>query len=394
MKLNLFKRKIYIIDRNEISGAFGDIGTTLPLLIGICISGNMDIKVVFIAFGIIQILTGFLYKIPMSVQPLKMIAMMVISNKVSFDLVMPAGLMCGILMLLLAITGILNKISKVFPLCVIRGMQLGVGISLATTSIKEYVLPSGYYGYVVSFICFIVGIFFIGNRRFPPAFFVLLIGLFYSFFFGLTSNEYFVNRFDNKKILYSLLYIPLTKENIINAFILLTIPQLSLSISNSILATRKAVNDLYPNISIDERKIGITYGMMNILNSILGGIPVCHGASGIIGHYSFGARTNRAIIIAGTLMILAGLLGGNTLRIITFIFPKSILGIILFLESILLMTYIKDCCSEETIKVILIVGILSSAFPLGYLIGILIGIFLYYVKIKPLSIFKRIEKKY
>ncbi|MFB3073100.1 MAG: putative sulfate/molybdate transporter, partial [bacterium] len=58
-------------DRNEWSGAFGDIGTDLPLIAGMILVSGIDAASVLIVFGIMQILTARLYGIPMPVQPLK-----------------------------------------------------------------------------------------------------------------------------------------------------------------------------------------------------------------------------------------------------------------------------------------------------------------------------------
>lgn len=65
-------------DRNELSGAFGDIGTDLPLIIGMIIAAGLDSASVLIMFGVMQLLTGFVYRIPMPVQPLKAMAAIVI----------------------------------------------------------------------------------------------------------------------------------------------------------------------------------------------------------------------------------------------------------------------------------------------------------------------------
>jgi hypothetical protein len=68
-------------DRNELSGAFGDIGTDLPLVIGLILVTGLDAVNVFLMFGIMQILTGLIYGIPMPVQPLKLVAVIAISSQ-------------------------------------------------------------------------------------------------------------------------------------------------------------------------------------------------------------------------------------------------------------------------------------------------------------------------
>ena len=67
-------------DRNELSGAFGDIGTDLPLIVGLILVTGLDAANVFLMFGIMQIITGLIYGIPMPVQPLKLVAVIAISS--------------------------------------------------------------------------------------------------------------------------------------------------------------------------------------------------------------------------------------------------------------------------------------------------------------------------
>ena len=68
-------------DRNELAGAFGDIGTDLPLIVGMILAAGLDSASVLIMFGAMQVLTGLIYRFPMPVQPLKAMAAIVITGK-------------------------------------------------------------------------------------------------------------------------------------------------------------------------------------------------------------------------------------------------------------------------------------------------------------------------
>ena len=57
-------------DRNEVSGAFGDLGTSLPLIVGMIAAARLDATSVLAVFGALQIATGLVYRMPMPVQPL------------------------------------------------------------------------------------------------------------------------------------------------------------------------------------------------------------------------------------------------------------------------------------------------------------------------------------
>ena len=61
-------------DRNELAGAFGDIGTDLPLLVGMVLAAQLDSTSVLVMSGGMQLCTALRYRIPMPVQPLKAMA--------------------------------------------------------------------------------------------------------------------------------------------------------------------------------------------------------------------------------------------------------------------------------------------------------------------------------
>ena len=80
-----FIRSRIRFDRNELSGAFGDIGTDLPLIIGMIASSGINGAGVFVVFGLMQVATALIYGIPMPVQPLKAVALIVITQKIGGD---------------------------------------------------------------------------------------------------------------------------------------------------------------------------------------------------------------------------------------------------------------------------------------------------------------------
>src|SRR4051812_11241847 len=73
-------------DRHELAGAFGDLGTDLPLVAAMIVAARLDAGSVLFVFGALQILTGVLYRMPMPVQPLKAMAAIVITQKISGEI--------------------------------------------------------------------------------------------------------------------------------------------------------------------------------------------------------------------------------------------------------------------------------------------------------------------
>lgn len=362
-------------DRNELSGAFGDIGTDLPLIIGMIVAAGLDSASVLIMFGVMQLLTGFVYRIPMPVQPLKAMAAIVISQNLPGNILYGGGLAIGITMLLLTVTGSIDWLGRVIPKSVIRGIQFGLGLKLASIALKNYLPADSIPGYWLAAIGFVLTIFLIGNRRYPPAIFVIILGMVYAFFFKLDAITVV------KSIGFSLpnFYMP-TLPDILTGFVVLALPQIPLSLGNSIFATRQMTQDLFPDQTISVRKISFTYSLINLINPFLSGIPTCHGSGGMAGHYAFGARTGGSVVIYGLLYLLLGFFfSGGFVKVIQ-VFPLPILGVILLFEGLTLMMLIRDVSdSKADFSIVLLVGLMASGLPYGFVIGLIVGTLLAYL---------------
>lgn len=55
----------------EIAGSLGDLGTLLPLMIAMAVQGSIDLGSTLVFSGAFNIITGFIYGIPLPVQPMK-----------------------------------------------------------------------------------------------------------------------------------------------------------------------------------------------------------------------------------------------------------------------------------------------------------------------------------
>jgi hypothetical protein len=362
-------------DRNEWAGAFGDLGTDLPLVVGVALAANLDGASVLIMFGLMQILTGLHYRIPMPVQPLKAMAAIVIAQKVGGPVLYGAGLAIGVTMLLLSVTGLIDWLARIVPKSVVRGIQFGLGLQLATLALKEYVQSDGVSGYGLTAVAFSLAIIFLGNRKYPAALFLVVAGFVYAFAFKLHAAALLQSvGFGLPKV-----HIP-QWQDVSTGFLLLALPQIPLSLGNSILATRQITEDLFPSRPLTIRQISFTYALMNLVNPFLGGIPTCHGSGGMAGHYAFGARTGGSVIIKGALYAFLGLFFGRGFDAIVGVFPLPVLGIILLFEGLALMLLVRDLSSSKSdLTIILLVGLIAVGLPYGYLIGMMVGVVIAYL---------------
>jgi len=361
------------INRNEFSGAFGDIGTDLPLIIGMLFATNLEMSNTLIVFGVLQIITAVIYGIPMPVQPLKAVALIVITQKISSAVIWGGGIAIGVIMLILTATGLLKWLNKIIPKTVIRGIQLGLGIQLSLLAVKDYIPSDQGIGYIFASIAFITGIILIGNRKYPPAIFILLLGFIYVVFFKNIP-------FSDVSISLPHAFFPqISYQNIISGLVILAIPQIPLSLGNSIFATNQIVKDLFPEKKTNVTKIALTYSFMNIIGPLFGGIPVCHGSGGIAGQYTFGGRTGGSTLIYGLFYLALGLLFSNNSPELLQIFPKPMLGVILLFEGIALILLVKDIITDRKMFFIaILVAICANGLPNGYFFGLIIGTIIYY----------------
>ncbi len=229
-------------DRNEFAGAFGDIGTDLPLIVGITLAANLDVTSVLVMFGLMQILTGVRYGIPMPVQPLKAMAAIVIAQRVGGPVLYGAGLAIGVVMFFLSATGLIDWLARVVPKSAVRGIQLGLGLQLASLALKEYVQSDGIPGYLLAVVAFILAVVLLGNRKYPAALFLVLLGFVYALAFKVQVPSLLGG------IGFGLPKIHVPKwQDIATGFVLLALPQIPLSLGNSILATRQIAADLFPH---------------------------------------------------------------------------------------------------------------------------------------------------
>src|SRR5690554_6924869 len=287
-------------NRHEFSGSFGDIGTDLPLIVAMILAADLHAPSVLIMFGVMQILTGLVYNMPMPAQPLKAMATLVIAQQLGGGLLFGAGLAIGMVMLILSVTGALDGLSRLIPKVVIRGLQLGLGITLALLAFQQYIPADDFNGYVLALFSFVLILWLMGNKKMPAAIVVIVLGFLYALFFSLEVGDL------AQAIGFNLPQwnIP-TTDNILKGFLLLALPQIPLSLGNSVLATQQVAKDLFPEKKrLTIKKIGITYSLMNLVNPFFSGIPTCHGAGGMAGHYAFGGRTCGSEVLYGLMFLV------------------------------------------------------------------------------------------
>lgn len=358
-----------------MSGAFGDLGTSLPLLVGIVLASGADPASTLILFGALQLLSALLYGLPMPVQPLKAVAALVMAQGIAAPIMYGAGLSVGVVMLVLTVTGLLTWLGKVIPKSVVRGIQFGLGLKLAALALGTYVAGEGVGGYVLAAVAFCCVLLLLGHGKLPPGLIVVLIGFAYSFVFKASPSDL------SWRPAFELPNANLpTMAEITEGFLVLGLAQIPLSLGNSLLATRQVAQDLFPEKGVTIKKIGFTFSLMNLIAPFLSGIPVCHGSGGVVGMHFFGGRTGGCVALYGGLFLFLGLFFSENFSAVLHVFPMPVLGVLLLFEGLALIRLIGDQSGDKKdFALAVLVGVAAFSLPYGFLIGLLGGTALAYL---------------
>ena len=118
------------LNRHEIAGSLGDMGTFLPLLVGMAAQNGLNFATALFFAGLFNIVTGLTFSIPMAVQPMKAIAAVAITEGLTVPQIVAAGAAVSAVVLVLGLTGLIDWLNRVVPKSVVRGLQLALGLSL------------------------------------------------------------------------------------------------------------------------------------------------------------------------------------------------------------------------------------------------------------------------
>jgi MFS superfamily sulfate permease-like transporter len=283
----------------DVAGAFGDLGTFLPHVVSVLTVGGLSPVGVFVGFGLFYAATGAFYRLPIPVQPMKAVSAIVITSHLAPGAVAATGVILGVVLLPLAFTGLIERLSKAIPQSVVAGLQLGLGVTLALLGFK-LMLQIPWLGLgVLALVCALMLI-----PRCPATLIALFVAVGAGQVFGLTA----VPVPTALHLTLPGLALP-SWDDAAAALRQAVLPQLALTITNAIIVTAALARSLFPEAPgrATERRLTITSGLANLLLAPFGALPMCHGAGGLIAHHRFGARTGAAPLILGVLCLGLGL---------------------------------------------------------------------------------------
>jgi hypothetical protein len=323
---------------SEFSGALADLGVMLPLILALIALNGMDATSVFVGVGIAYVLVALVYRLPIPVQPLKSVSAIALAMGLAPAIIVTGAIWNALAFLGMGLAGIDRWVQKAFPKPVVRGIQLGLAWLLFKSAWSLALkTPVGWRddlilnGQTFAWIWVLLGgatlflVVFLLWKRDLAALGVVFFGVGIStFHLGLPPLSL---QFTLPKLLP---FIP-TWGQLWQGLILLALPQIPLSLGNSIYATVDAARQYFGEKAahVTERKLMLTMGVTDAMTALIGGVPLCHGCGGLTAHYRFGARTGGAPLMLGGIFLALGLLGGSASMQVFGLIPFPVLGVLL-----------------------------------------------------------------
>ncbi|KAL6842647.1 hypothetical protein ACP4OV_027491 [Aristida adscensionis] len=408
---------------SELNGAMGDLGTYIPIVLSLALSRHLDLGTTLIFTGIYNAVTGLIYGVPMPVQPMKSIAAAALSDP-SFAIpeIMAAGILTSGFVFFLGVTRLMQLVYWFVPLPVVRGIQLAQGLNFAMAAVKyiryEQDLGrskslgrrpwTGLDGLILAIaaICFILLVNGAGDppraaaqdedhqggdtrteaghdrarearngwrsflRRAVPAIPSAVIVFVLGVAFAVARHPAAVRELRAGPS--RMRVVRISREAWKQGFLKGAVPQIPLSVLNSVVAVCKLTRDLFPEKEASATSVSVTMGAMNLVGCWFGAMPCCHGAGGLAGQYKFGGRSGGCVAALGALKLVLGLaLGGTILRVLVQ-FPVGLLGVLLLFAGVELAIAARDMSSKAEAFVMLLctaVSLVGSSAALGFLCG-------------------------
>jgi MFS superfamily sulfate permease-like transporter len=354
----------------ELAGAFGDLGTMIPFVVGYIVVMGIDPLGILFMFGLSELAAGLYYKTPIPVQPMKAIGGAAIASggAISAGMICGAGLFTGIFWLLVGVTKTVSIATRLAAKPIIRGIVLGLGLMFIAEGIKM-MLQTPWLGGIVLVLTFAL----LAWQRFPAMFALIILG---------TAAAYFLDPVKTKLLLTippsfhmpEFTFARMGWQDFVKGSLVLAIPQIPLTLGNAVIAVRVENNELFPDRPVTDRMMAISQGIMNIVTAPFGGIPLCHGAGGMAGHVRFGARTGGSLVMLGGIMMVLALFFSPSVGLLFQIFPKAILGVILFFAGAELAISSRDigCKKADFFVMLVVAGFSMWNMGAAFLAGVLL----------------------
>ncbi|MFW6449263.1 MAG: molybdate transporter family protein, partial [Halobacteriota archaeon] len=251
---------------NEVTGAIGDSITVIPIVVALALLTEISLPHVLLAFGAFQVVWGIRYGLPISVEPMKALAALAIAGALTYAELALAGLVLGVVLLVLGLSGTLRRVEALVGEPVVRGVQLAVGLVLleTATSLALGDVPLALAGVAVAGVIALLG--------YPRASAIAVLAA--GVVVAVASTGMPAPTWPGPPPAIDLA--AGLSWNVADGIV----AQLAMTIGNAALATSLLFADLLDrDVTPDE--LSTSMGAMNLAAVPIGGIPMCHGCDGV-----------------------------------------------------------------------------------------------------------------
>jgi len=389
----------------EFAGSLGDLGTLLPLAVGMIMINELNPQGIFLSVGLFYLASGYYFRLPVPVQPMKVVGAYAIATGLTAQQISASGAWLAAIMLIAGLTGLIDLIGRYTPKAVIRGVQLSTGSLLMAQGIKLMWGTSSFQalrsaaepylviqrlgpipiGIIIGAIGIFLTLLLLENKRFPAGLIVVLGGMAVGLLAGTREG---VDLLAVNLHLPDLIPFGLPSMNDFSlVLLLLVLPQIPMTVGNAVVAYADLSKDYFGEASsrVTYKNVCLSIAVGNALSFLLGGMPLCHGAGGLAAHYRFGARTAGSNMIIGIIFILLALFLGTGILAVVYLIPLAILGVLLlYAGSQLCMTMIDLMSRKDLFVAIVMLGItLATNLAVAFMVGMALA---YALKSKRLSV--------
>ncbi len=387
----------------EFAGSLGDLGTILPLALGMIVINGLAPSNVFLGIGLFYIFSGLYFRITSPVEPMKVISGYALAAGITVGQIQASCLWLFLILIILGTTGAISSIAKYINKPVVRGVQLATGLVLIVKGITLMVgisplqeihnLPEPNLiiqtlgpvpiGLIIGGVMGIITLLLIDNKHFPAAIVIVGGGVLLGIILGIPENRPAL-AFDFS--LPSLLPYGLPKlDDLTFALLALVLPQIPMTVGNAIISNADLSAQYFPETGrrVTYRSLCVSMAIANLGSFFIGGIPMCQGAGGLASRYRFGARTAGSnLIIGGVFLLLVLFLGAQITSLIQLI-PFSVLGVLLIFAGLQLALTVLDLQTrkEMAVPVIMVAIALSFNLAVGFMVGCLLDALLRWRKV-------------
>ena len=342
---------------NEVTGAVGDTVTVLPIVVAVAVLTELSLAVMLIWFGVFQVIWGMYFGAPISVEPMKALAALILAGTISTGEFLVAGLLLGGILLLIGTTGTIRRLQHLLGPPVVRGIQLAVALLLLETGVRI-----GLGDPWLAAIALLIAVPMIVRGHVDSSAMLVLVagGIIALYHVGLPAPQ-----------------LPSTESSLLFGWGDLSLPaveatvaQLAMTLGNACLAASVLLHDYYDrDVSADQ--LSSSMGMMNLVAVPFGALPMCHGSGGIAGKYAFGARSAGSNVILGVGYVLTAVFAVGLL----IAYPIAMLGVIL----VIIAAQLGYTSLERADEYWLVIGIALLGVLVNLGIALLVGVLAYVI---------------